>query len=67
MESIHRVFLPSFQGNVDFKEASLNLILDGEEALCSIVVDRGVVSGVVQEVQNWFTGIPNPTRSLKLG
>ena len=38
-------------------------ILGVEVARCSI----GVVRGVVQVVQNWFTGIKNPTRSLRLG
>ena len=38
-------------------------ILGVEVALCSI----GVVRGVVQLVQNWFTGIPNPSLSSRLG
>ena len=34
-----------------------------EVACCSI----GVVRGVVQVIQNWNTGIPNPTRNSRLG
>ena len=34
-----------------------------EVARCSI----GEVRDAVQVVKNWFTGIPNPTRSSRLG
>ena len=37
-------------------------ILGVEEARCSI----GERNGGFQEVQNWFTGIPNPSRSSRL-
>ena len=29
--------------------------------------NNGEVRGAVQVVQNWFTGIPNPSRSSSLG
>ena len=61
--SISRVFLPSFLGDVKFEAARSNPILWFDEASCSIEVVRGLV----QVVQNWFTGIPNPSRSLRLG
>ena len=55
--------VPSFLGMSSSKRHFPDPILGVEVALCSI----GVVRGVVQLVQNWFTGIPNPSRSSRLG
>ena len=56
MESILRVFLPTFLGDVEFEAARSSPILGVEVACCSI----GMVHGAVQVIQNLFTGIPNP-------
>ena len=58
MESFRRVFLPSFLDDVEFEAALSRSYFMVELDLCS----TGVVSGVGQVVQNWFTGIPNLTR-----
>ena len=51
--SIRRLFLPSFLGISSSKRLVPDPILGVEEARCSI----GDSNGVVQVVQNWFTGI----------
>ena len=64
MESIGRgvVFLPFWvMSPSSSKRPVLDPILGFEVARYILVV-----RGVVQVVQNWFTGIPNPTRSLRL-
>ena len=63
MDSIQRLFLPSFLGDVELEAAVPDPILEAE------VISRciEVVRGVVQVVQNWFTGIPNPSRRSSLG
>ena len=63
MDSIRRVFFPSFLGDVEFEAALSRSNFMVELALCS----TWIVIGVGQVVQNWFTGIPNPTRSSGLG
>ena len=55
--SVLSSFLP---WNVDFKAARFRFNLGGRRDRCSI----GVVHGVVQ---NRFRGIPNPSRSSRLG
>ena len=50
-------------GDVEFESPHSRFILGVEVARCNI----GVVRGVVQVVQNCFTGIPNPSRSSRLG
>ena len=59
MDFIRREFFPSFLGKVEFGAALSRSNFMVELVLCS----TGVVIGVGQVVQNWFTGIPNPTRS----
>ena len=53
----------TFSGNFEFEAARSRSDFGIEVAGCSI----GVVRGVVQVIQNWFTGNPNLTRSLRLG
>ena len=57
MESIRRVFIPSFLVDVELEASRFRSNFGGRGAYCSI----GVVRGVVQFVLNWFTGIPNLT------
>ena len=57
------VFLPSFLGDVEFEAVGSRSNFGGFEVNCII----GVVRGVVQVIQNWFTGILNPTRISRLG
>ena len=55
--------VPSFlSGDVEFEAARSIPIYGVEVACCSI----GVFRDVVQVVQNWFTGIPNPSRSSRV-
>ena len=57
MKSILHVFIPFFLVYAEFNAARSTYNLRGR-------VDRysfGVIRGVVQVVQNWFTGIPNPS------
>ena len=63
MKSICRVFLPVILFDVEF-EADCSRSNFGDKVACLSI---GVVRGVVQVVQHWFTGIPNPTRSSRLG
>ena len=63
MESIRRVFLPSILVDVEFEGNCSRSNFGDKVTLFSI----GVVRGVVQVVQYWFTGIPNPTRRSRLG
>ena len=64
MESIRRVFIPFFQGDVEFEAIRFGTNFGRVEVVrCNI----GEVLGVIQMVQYWFTGIPNPTRGLRLG
>ena len=53
MESINRVLLPVFLGDVEFKAALYRSNFGGEVASYSI----GEVRGVVQVVQNWLAEI----------
>ena len=62
MESFCRVFLILFSGMSSSKRPVPDPFMWVEVDRCSI----GVVQGVVHVVQNWFTGIPNPTRSSRL-
>ena len=50
------MLLPSIVGGVTFEDALSRSNFGVEVEFCSI----GVVCGVVQVVQNWFTGISNP-------
>ena len=63
MESMRRLFslLPFWK--ISSSKRPVSDPLGVEVAHCSI----GVVRGVVQVIQNWFTGNPNPTRSMSLG
>ena len=63
MEFIRRVFLPSILVDVKFEGNCSRSYFEDKVTRFSI----GVVRGVVQVVQYWFTGIPNPTRSSRLG
>ena len=64
MESILGVFTSCRLWTMSSSKRPIpDLILVVEMACCSI----GEVRGVVQVVQNWFTGIPYLTRSSKLG
>ena len=63
MESICRVFLSVLSwGLSNSKPPVQDPILGVEVAHCSI----GVVLGVIQVVQIWFTRIPNTSRSSRL-
>ena len=62
-DGVYPSSVPSFLGDVEFERPVSVPILGVEVARCII----GVVRGVVQVIQNWFTGIPNPTRSSRLG
>ena len=59
MESICRVFPPVLSGDVlsEARRSRSNFV-----SRISSLKHR-VFRGVVQVVQNWFTGIPNPSRS----
>ena len=63
MESIVECFFLPFWLMSSSKRTVPDPTLADKVARCSI----GVVRGVVQVVQNWFTGIPNPTRRSRLG
>ena len=64
-DGVYPSSVPSFLSvDVEYQVArSISNFGKIEVARCSI----GVVRGVVQVIQNWFTGIPNPTRSSRLG
>ena len=60
MESIRRVFLLVLSGNAEFEAIRSGTNFGRVEVVrCSI----GEVLGVIQMVQYWFTGIPNPSKS----
>ena len=64
-DGIYSSSVPSclFLGMSSSKWPVQDPILGVEVARCSI----GVVHDVIKVVQNWFTGIPNPSRSLRSG
>ena len=58
-DGVYPSSVPSFLGDVEFEVARLRSNFEIiEVALCSIVVVRGAI----QVTQNWFTGVPNPSR-----
>ena len=62
-DGVYPSSVPSFfSGDVEFEATDPVPILGVEVAHCS-----NVVLCVVHVEQNWFTGIPNPTRSSRLG
>ena len=61
-DGVYLSSIPSFLGMSSSKRPVPDPILGLEVARCS----NGMVRGVVQLVQNWFAGIPNPIRSLRL-
>ena len=61
-EIYQSIVVPVLSEDVDF-EATHSRFKFGGRGGCSIAV----VCGVVQVVQNWFTGIPNPSRGSRLG
>ena len=59
MESIREVFLPFHYVSVEIEAArSRSNLVWFDVTLCSIEV----VISVIQLVQSWFIGIPNPSR-----
>ena len=62
-DGVYQPSILSFLGMSSSKRPVPDPILGVEVAHCSI----GMVRGVVQVVQNWFTGIPNQSRSSRLG
>ena len=59
MDSIHRDVLSFILAHVEFEAALSRFNFMVKLAFCS----TGVVSGVGHWGKNWFTEIPNPTRS----
>ena len=58
-DGVYPSSVPSFRSDVEFEVASFKSNFEIiEVARCSI----GVVRGAIQVAQNWFTGIPNPSR-----
>ena len=62
-DGVYPSSVPSFLVIVSSKMPVLDPILGVEQVSCSI----GAFHGVVQVVQNWFTGITNPSRMSRLG
>ena len=57
------MFLTILSGGLSLWEARSKYNFEVEVVRCSI----GEVRGVIQLVQNWFTGISNPSRISSLG
>ena len=56
-DGVYPSSVPSFLGDVEFERPVSDPIL-GVEVACRSIME---VRGVIQVVQNWFTGIPNPS------